>query len=152
MLTPHPGEMARLVGLSSREIQKDRVTIARDFAQEYGCYLLLKGARSLIAEPDGSIFINTTGNAGMASGGIGDVLTGMISGFVAQGYDSATSTKLAVFIHGLAGDLIAVERGQVGLIASDLINEMPRVLKAFAEDKLPPSLDSEESYHIKESL
>jgi NAD(P)H-hydrate epimerase len=148
VLTPHPGEMARLVDLSSKEIQKDRITIARDFAKQHGCYLVLKGTRSLIAEPEGNIFINPTGNAGMASGGMGDVLTGMIPGFISQGYDVVTSTKLAVFVHGLAGDLVALEKGPVGLIAGDLVNEIPRVLKAFIEDKLPPSLNSEDRYQM----
>ena len=145
VLTPHPGEMARLVGASTTEVQQDRVTIARDFAQRYGCYLVLKGARSLIAEPDGTLSINLTGNAGMASGGMGDVLTGMIPGFIAQGYDVPTSTKLAVFMHGLLGDLIAIERGPVGLVAGDLVSEIPRMMKAFMERSLPSSLVSEES-------
>jgi len=136
------------INLSSKEIQKDRITIARDFAKQHGCYLVLKGTRSLIAEPEGNIFINPTGNAGMASGGMGDVLTGMIPGFISQGYDVATSTKLAVFVHGLAGDLVALEKGPVGLIAGDLVNEIPRVLKAFIEDKLPPSLNSEDRYQM----
>lgn len=144
VLTPHPGEMARLVDVSSKEIQKDRITVARDFAQNYGCYLVLKGARSLIAEPDGTISINLTGNAGMASGGMGDVLTGMIPGFISQGYDIPTSAKLAVFMHGLLGDLVAIERGPIGLIAGDLVSEIPRVLKAFLEHKLPQSLAAEE--------
>ena len=148
VLTPHPGEMARLIGLSSKEVQKNRTTIARDFAQTHGCYLVLKGMRSLIAEPEGNVFINPTGNAGMASGGMGDVLTGMIPGFVAQGYDIATSIKLAVFMHGFAGDLIAFEKGSVGLIAGDLVNEIPRVLKVFVDGKLPPSLNSEDHYQL----
>ncbi len=144
VLTPHPGEMARLTGGSSKEVQQDRVTVARNFAQEYGCYLVLKGARSLIAEPDGKVSVNLTGNAGMASGGMGDVLTGMIPGFISQGYDIPTSAKLAVFMHGLLGDLVAVEKGPVGLIAGDLIHEIPRMLKAFMERKLPLSLDADE--------
>jgi NAD(P)H-hydrate epimerase len=148
ILTPHPGEMARLVGLSSKEVQKDRITIARDFAQTHGCYLVLKGMRSLIAEPEGNVFINPTGNAGMASGGMGDVLTGMIPGFIAQSYDIATSIKLAVFMHGLAGDLVAFEKGPVGLIAGDLVNEIPRVLKVFMDGKLPLSLNSEDHYQL----
>jgi NAD(P)H-hydrate epimerase len=144
VLTPHPGEMARLTGGSSKEVQRDRVTVARNFAQEYRCYLVLKGARSLIAEPDGKVSVNLTGNAGMASGGMGDVLTGMIPGFISQGYDIPTSAKLAVFMHGLLGDLSAVEKGPVGFIASDLVNEIPRMLKAFIEHKLPLSLDADE--------
>jgi len=148
VLTPHPGEMARLVGLSAQEVQKDRIAIVRNCAQQYGCYVVLKGARSLIAEPGGDIFINPTGNAGMASGGMGDVLTGMITGFISQGYDITISAKLAVFIHGLLGDVVAKERGPVGLIAGDLISEIPRVLKAFMEHKLPLSLDADERYQM----
>jgi len=148
VLTPHPGEMARLLGVSVREVQRDRIAIAKDFAQRYGCYLVLKGARSLIAEPDGSLCINLTGNPGMASGGMGDILTGMIPGFIAQGYDCATSTKLAVFAHGLAGDLLSSERGPVGCIAGDVLGELPRVLKALADQTLPPAVSSDDRYQL----
>lgn len=148
VLTPHPGEMARLVGLTPKEVQKDRVAVARDFAQTHGCYLVLKGMRSLIAEPEGDVFINPTGNAGMASGGMGDVLTGMIAGLMAQGYDVATSTKLAVFMHGLAGDMVAFEKGPVGLIAGDLVNEIPRILKVLMDGELPPPLNLRDYYRM----
>lgn len=146
VLTPHPGEMARLVGLTSKEVQKDRVSIARDFSQTHGCYLVLKGMRSLIAEPEGDVFINPTGNAGMASGGMGDVLTGMIPGLMAQGYEVATSVKLAVFMHGLAGDMLAFEKGPVGLIAGDLVDQLPRTLKLLMNGEFPPSLHSRDYY------
>jgi NAD(P)H-hydrate epimerase len=149
VLTPHPGEMARLVGVTSKEIQKDRISIAKKFAQQYGCYLVLKGARSLIAGPDGGACINLSGNAGMASGGMGDVLTGMIAGFIAQGYDTVLATKRAVFLHGLAGDVLAAERGPVGFIAEDLISEMPRLLKALLTGQLPHSLRSDYRYHME---
>jgi NAD(P)H-hydrate epimerase len=152
VLTPHPGEMARLVGVSAREVQRDRIAIAKDFAQRYGCYLVLKGARSLIAEPDGSLCINLTGNPGMASGGMGDLLTGMIPGFIAQGYDCATSTKLAVFIHGLAGDLLSCEKGPVGFIAGDVLSEVPRALKSLVDQTLPPAVSSDGRYQLAGSL
>jgi NAD(P)H-hydrate epimerase len=148
VLTPHPGEMARLAGVSTRDVQRDRIAIAKDFARRYGCYLVLKGARSLIAEPDGSLSINLTGNPGMASGGMGDLLSGMIPGFIAQGYDCATSIKLAVFIHGLAGDLVSIERGPAGFIAGDVLSEVPRVLKALVNQTLPPALSSDERYQL----
>ena len=149
VLTPHPGEMARLVGATAREIQKDRIAIAKKFAQQHGCYLVLKGARSLIAGPDGSTCINLSGNAGMASGGMGDVLTGMIAGFIAQGYDPVMATKRGVFLHGLAGDVLAAERGPVGFIAEDLISEIPRLCKALLTGKLPHSLRSDYRYHME---
>ncbi len=152
VLTPHPGEMARLAGMSARDVQRDRIAIAKDFAQRYGCYLVLKGARSLIAEPDGSLCINLTGNPGMASGGMGDLLTGMIPGFIAQGYDCATSIKLAVFIHGLAGDLVSIERGPVGFIAGDVLSEVPRVLKALVNQILPPAVSSDGRYQLSWNL
>jgi len=149
VLTPHPGEMARLVGSTSKEIQSDRITVARTFAKQYGCYLVLKGARSLVADPDGSICVNLSGNAGMASGGMGDVLTGMIAGFISQGYDAALATKLAVFLHGMSGDVLAAERGPVGFIADDLIGEIPRLIKTLLTGQLPDSLRSDERYNME---
>ena len=149
VLTPHPGEMARLVGVTSTEVQNNRISIAKEFAQRYGCYLVLKGARSLIADPDGRVLINLSGNAGMASGGMGDVLTGLIAGFIAQGYDAALATQLGVFLHGLAGDVLAAETGPAGFIASDLISEMPRLLKALLTGHLPHCLRSDHRYHME---
>ena len=148
VLTPHPGEMARLLGVGSRDIQRDRAAIARDFARRYGCYLVLKGARSLIAAPDGSLSINLTGNPGMASGGMGDVLTGMIPGFIAQGYDCAASAKLAVYIHGLAGDLLRVEKGPVGFLAGDVLGELPRAIKLLVDQTLPPALAADGRHRL----
>jgi NAD(P)H-hydrate epimerase len=149
VLTPHPGEMARLVGSTSSAIQRDRITVARTFAKQYGCYLVLKGARSLVADPEGTICVNLSGNAGMASGGMGDVLTGMIAGFISQGYDVALATKLAVFLHGMSGDVLAAERGPVGFIADDLIGEIPRLIKALLTGQLPDSLRSDDRYNLK---
>jgi NAD(P)H-hydrate epimerase len=140
VLTPHPGEMGRLAGSDTREVQRDRAGAARDFAKHYGCCLVLKGARTLVAEPDGSVAINLTGNAGMASGGMGDVLTGMIAGFIAQGYDAVLSAHAAVFCHGMAGDLLACEEGPQGFPAGELIRVLPRVLKSLLERRPPASL------------
>ncbi len=131
ILTPHPGEMGRLLGISAVEVQRDRIGIAREFAREYGCWLVLKGARSLVAAPDGRLFINTTGNPGMATAGTGDVLCGMIGAFVSQGLSPLDSCIAAVYLHGEAGDSAAGEKGEEGLIATDVIEKIPQVLKKF---------------------
>ena len=128
VLTPHPGEMARLMNASAAEIQNNRIEISRRFAQEYNVYLVLKGFRTIIADPYGNIWINPTGNPGMATAGMGDVLTGMLSSFIAQGFGIMDAAKLAVFSHGLAGDTIASERGEIGLLATDVIGRIPLVL------------------------
>ncbi len=132
ILTPHPGEMARLLGMSSQEIQRNRVEVAREFARKYGVILVLKGARSLVASGEGEVFINPTGNPGMASGGMGDILTGMIGGFLAQGFPALEAAKLGVYLHGLTGDFVAHLKGQRGMAAMDLAGETPRVLRALA--------------------
>lgn len=128
ILTPHPGEMARLVGLSIKEVQEHRITIAQEFVQKYDVYLVLKGARTLVACPDGSVAINSTGNAGMATAGTGDVLAGMIGGFLGQGLAPHRATQAAVFLHGLAGDLAVQARGEAGLIAGDILEFLPSAL------------------------
>ncbi len=133
VLSPHPGEMARLVGGSVEEIQEDRVGISREFAKKSGVCLVLKGARTIVAEPSGAIYINPTGNPGMASGGTGDVLTGMIGGLLAQGYDPVEAAKAGVFFHGLAGDEVLKDKGSSGMIASDLIEVLPRIIKQFEQ-------------------
>jgi NAD(P)H-hydrate epimerase len=132
ILTPHPGEMARLFGMPIQEIQQNRVQVARDFAQRHGVILILKGARSLVASGEGEVFINPTGNPGMASGGMGDILTGMIGGFLAQGLPALEAAKLGVYLHGLSGDFVAHLKGQRGMAAMDLADEAPRVLRALA--------------------
>lgn len=129
ILTPHPGEMARLIQSTSKEIQDNRLNISRNFAQSNHLYLVLKGYHTLIATPHGDVFINPTGNPGMASGGTGDILTGMIGGFVCQGYDILTSLKISVYLHGLAGDEIARELGEKSLVASDIISKLPSLLQ-----------------------
>ena len=133
ILTPHPGEMGRLLGISSREVQKDRIGIASVFAVIYKVTLVLKGAGTVIATPDGRVFINSTGNPGMATGGTGDVLTGMIAGLLAQGYMSTEAACLGVYLHGLAGDLAAGEKGEMSMIAGDLIEKIPAAIQETAE-------------------
>ena len=121
IITPHPGEMARLVGSSADEVQANRIEVAGDFATTHRVYVVLKGHRTIIATPEGRIFINPTGNAGMATGGTGDVLTGMIAAFLAQLLDAEAACRLAVFLHGMAGDLAAEANGEVSMIATDLL-------------------------------
>ncbi len=121
ILTPHPGEMARLTGKEISEVIKDRVEIARDFATAHSVIVVLKGSRTLIASPDGEVFVNPTGNSGMATGGTGDVLTGIIASLVAQRKDDPlAATIAAVYLHGLAGDLAASRAGIRAMIASDI--------------------------------
>ncbi len=135
VLTPHPGEMSRLIGKTGDEIQKSRISVARDFSSMYNVYTVLKGARTVISTPDGRVFINPTGNPGMASGGMGDVLTGVIGGFLAQGYDPADACILGVFAHGFAGDIIARKKGEAGIIASDIAEILPETLREILNGK-----------------
>lgn len=120
IITPHPGEMARLVGVSTEEVQADRLEIARRFAVAHHVYVVLKGHRTLIATPEGTVFINPTGNPGMATGGTGDVLTGMVAASLAQLLDAEAACKLSVYLHGLAGDLAEADEGEVSMTAGDL--------------------------------
>ena len=128
IMTPHPGEMGRLVGMSSADVQKDRIGIASGFSTRYKVILVLKGAGTIVSSPDGQVFINSTGNPGMATGGTGDALTGMIGGFLAQGYPAVQAACLGVYLHGLAGDLAAKEKGEMGMIAGDLIERIPEAI------------------------
>ena len=132
VMTPHPGEMARLLGSSSSDVQKDRIGCATGFAVKYKVTLVLKGAGTVIATPDGRVFINSTGNPGMATGGTGDVLTGMIGSLLAQGYTASQAACLGVYLHGLAGDLAAKEKGEMGMIAGDLIEKIPAAIHNHA--------------------
>jgi NAD(P)H-hydrate epimerase len=129
VLTPHPGEMARLTGKSTSEVNADRVGIARSFAVEHCCHLILKGARTVIATPDGKIFINPTGNPGMASAGMGDVLAGILTALLGQGLGPEDAMKLGVYLHGFVGDTAAEAKGTIGLIASDIIEGLPSGLR-----------------------
>jgi len=131
VLTPHPGEMSRLIGLTVEEIQEDRIKVASSFAKEHGVIVVLKGASTVIAEPEGKIFINTTGNPGMAGGGMGDVLTGFIASLIGQGIASLDAAKMAVFTHGAIGDFIAEERAETGILASDIAEKIPEFLKIY---------------------
>lgn len=132
ILTPHPGEMSRLAGIPVPEVQADRIGVAREFATANKVILVLKGARTVIAFPDGTVSVNPTGNPGMATGGMGDVLTGMVAGFLAQGYDPADSARLGVYLHGLAGDRAAERIGPVGILAGDLLPEIPGLIGELA--------------------
>lgn len=136
VLTPHPGEMARMIGGDAAAVQSDRIGTARRFAKSFGCVLLLKGARSLIAAPDGRVWINPTGNPGMASGGMGDALAGMIGAFLAQGLDPTAAARLGAYVHGDAADRVVSRRGSIGLVAGDVIEELPPTLAALV-DALP---------------
>ena len=130
VLTPHPGEMARLTGLSVKEIQRDRVNVARKFAEEHGVILVLKGDRTVVSAPDGQAWINTTGNPGMATGGTGDILTGMVAGLVAQHPQRAFEAVLcAVHMHGLAGDVAVESTGEQPLVATDLVRTLPEAFR-----------------------
>lgn len=121
VITPHPGEMARLMGMKTFEIEADRVAVARELAQRQHLIVVLKGSRTLIAEPEGRVFVNPTGNAGMATAGAGDVLTGMIAGFLAQRSIPVLDAVIAgVYLHGLAGDLAAAALGQRSMMASNI--------------------------------
>ncbi len=120
VITPHPGEMARLLNLSVEEVQRDRLRHAMDFAAGHRVHVVLKGHRTIVAGPDGRAFINLTGNSGMATGGTGDLLTGMIAAWFAQLLDAEAACKLAVYLHGTAGDLAEADDGEVALIAGDI--------------------------------
>ena len=132
VLTPHPAEMARLVGKDVGQIQGARKEVALDFANEYNTVLVLKGHRTVVAGSDGSVYVNETGNAGMASGGVGDVLAGMIASFIGQGMEPFDAAALGVYMHGLAGDLAAKDKGMTSLIATDLLGKLPEALKTLA--------------------
>ncbi len=134
ILTPHPGEMSRLLssqegGAGRDEIEKDRISVALRFAKKTGTCLVLKGSPTVTALPDGRVFINSSGNPGMATAGTGDVLTGMIAAFLAQGLSPGDASGIGVFIHGLAGDIAAETKGQMSLIASDILSVIPKVMK-----------------------
>jgi NAD(P)H-hydrate epimerase len=124
IITPHPGEMARLMSTSIEAVQRDRIGAARGFAAERRLHVVLKGNRTVIAAPDGRTFLNLTGNPGMATGGTGDVLTGMIAAWVAQLLDPEAAAKLAVYLHGTAGDLAEADEGEVALTAGDLVTRL----------------------------
>jgi NAD(P)H-hydrate epimerase len=120
VITPHPGEMARLLNLSVEAVQHDRLRHATDFASRHRVHVVLKGHRTVIATPESRAFINLTGNSGMATGGTGDLLTGMIAAWFGQLLDAEAACKLAVYLHGTAGDLAEADEGEVALVAGDV--------------------------------
>jgi len=128
VLTPHPGEMARLSGVPTSDIQNDRVAHARYFAQHYRVCVVLKGAATAVALPDGAVHLNPTGNPGMAAGGMGDVLTGIIAGLIAQGSTSEDAARAGVFLHGLAADRISTRKGPIGYLATEVMDAIPAAL------------------------
>ncbi len=129
ILTPHPGEMSRLLGIGINKIQGERKKIAKGFAKRYRLTLALKGHKTIVADYNGNLYVNSTGNPGMSSAGSGDVLTGIIAAFLGQGLGAFNSAKYAVYLHGLAGDLAAKEKTQISLIASDIIAKIPEAIK-----------------------
>ncbi|GIV17432.1 MAG: bifunctional NAD(P)H-hydrate repair enzyme Nnr [Armatimonadota bacterium] len=135
VLTPHPGEMARLMNTDTATVQANRLESALQASRRFGAVVALKGARTVVATPEGRIWVNPTGNAGMATGGSGDVLTGVVAGLLAQGLDAEHSAAAGVYIHGLAGDLAAQEVDMAGLIASDIIRYLPRACESSSQEE-----------------
>ena len=130
VLTPHPGEMSRLTGMSIKDIQADRLNVARNFAREHHVILVLKGNRTIIALPDGTAWVNPTGNPGMATGGTGDILTGVTAGIIGQMQnDVARAAIAAVYMHGMAGDVAAEKMGVHSLVATDLLGALPEAFR-----------------------
>jgi hydroxyethylthiazole kinase-like uncharacterized protein yjeF len=142
IVTPHPGEMARLLSekpgkttIKIADIEKDRINVALSFAKETGTHVVLKGVPTIIAEPAGRAYVNSTGNPGMATAGTGDVLTGMISGFLGQGLKARDASILGVYMHGLAGDIAATEKGAYSLIATDIIDNLPAAFHSLKNNE-----------------
>ncbi len=130
VITPHPGEMARLLGSTAADVQKDRIAVARKFAVEHHLLVVLKGHRTLVAAPDGEVWVNVTGNPGMATGGTGDILTGIMAGLMAQSPKSILEAVLvAVYLHGLAGDIARETTGEHSLTATDLVRTLPKAFR-----------------------
>ena len=129
ILTPHPGEMARLTRLKKNYIEKNRRAVARKFARQNNCTLVLKGYETVVASPKGEIYVNKTGNPGMATAGSGDVLTGMIAAFLAQGLSDFQAAKFAAYLHGKAGDLAARKKTKLSMIATDIVDKIPEAIR-----------------------
>lgn len=135
ILTPHPGEMSRLTKLTTKEIEHQRARIARKFAGTYNCVLLLKGHQTVVAAKNKKVYINTTGNPGMATAGSGDVLTGMIAALIGQGLSGFEAAKWGAYLHGKAGDLAAKAKTRAGMMASDIIDSIPKAIKKIEKRK-----------------
>jgi hydroxyethylthiazole kinase-like uncharacterized protein yjeF len=133
VLTPHPGEAARLLSVKTTEINDDRVSAARTLAERTGATVLIKGARSVIASPDGDVYVNSTGNPGMSTPGMGDALSGIVGAMLGQHMRPLDALALGVFLHGYAADRVALRIGKIGYIAGDLINELPAALEALSK-------------------
>ena len=131
VITPHVGEFARLFGASDSSYA--RLQAAQAHAKEYGVTILLKGAYTAVITPQGTIHFNSTGNPGMATGGSGDVLTGCILALLAQGHAAPDAARMAAYVHGLAGDMAATEKGQTALVAGDIVDYLPRVWRSLEE-------------------
>jgi NAD(P)H-hydrate epimerase len=137
ILTPHPGEMARLVGLLTKDIQTRRLDAAQELAARSRAWVVLKGAQTVVAGPDGRTSLNSTGNPSLASGGTGDVLTGLIGGFLAQGLTPWDAARLGVYLHGLSADCLAEHVGPRGMAAGDLLAFFPEMLAVFMQGTYP---------------
>lgn len=135
VLTPHPGEMARMTGRTIEEIQADRIRHAVNYAREWGATVVLKGNKTIVASPDGEAYVNITGNPGMATAGSGDVLCGIITGLISQGINPVKASVVGVYIHGLSGDHAVAAKGQRGLVAGDLLDFLPPVMAQFEKKK-----------------
>ena len=131
VVTPHPGEMARLVGSEAGEVQRRRLEVAREFAAQSGAVVVLKGHRTVVADPDGRAAVNPTGNPGMATGGTGDVLSGILGALLARGLEPWVAATAAVYVHGLAGDVAARRLGQESLLAGDVIEALPEAIRSL---------------------
>jgi NAD(P)H-hydrate epimerase len=141
VITPHPGEMARLLGCTIAEVQKDRINAARKFAREHELIVVLKGHRTLIAQPGGEVWVNTTGNPGMSTGGTGDILTGMVAGCIAQNPKRIFEAVIAaVYLHGLAGDVACEAIGEHSLVATDLLKALPEAFRRARQLALEKSV------------
>jgi hydroxyethylthiazole kinase-like uncharacterized protein yjeF len=133
VITPHPGELARLLGSDARAINEDRIGAVREAARATNCVVVLKGHQTLVAEPDGHVFVNPTGNPGMATGGMGDVLSGIIAALLARGADPLDAACAGVYLHGLAGDILAEEIGDTGLLATEVADRVPHAIQRIRE-------------------
>ncbi|MFH0732689.1 MAG: NAD(P)H-hydrate dehydratase [Candidatus Omnitrophota bacterium] len=147
IMTPHPGEMARLIDTEASDVQKQRKTVAKAFATKYNVVLVLKGHKTIVAAPKKKTYINKTGNPGMATAGSGDVLSGVIGSFLVQGTSAFEAAKLGVYIHGLAGDLAAKDLGQASMIAGDMLQKLPEAMKKSSPS--PRSIGARDKFYRK---
>jgi NAD(P)H-hydrate epimerase len=141
VITPHPGEMARLLNTNVEALQQERLAHARHFAVAHRLHLVLKGHRTIVAGPEGRCFVNLTGNPGMATGGTGDLLTGMIAAWFAQLLDAEAACKLSVYLHGAAGDLAEADEGQIALMATDIAGRLGDAMQDLAGLRSAASAD-----------